>query len=385
MRRFLLIPILVIGSWVSLSSHPITVDGDDSDWIGTPPPVDSYGVSLGEGIWTDAANDDLGDGGDAPFASDNPGGYTYPDTSLYTGDEADLLEWRVTPDLSNNTLNFLVRLGGFTELWQPIVVMTIDLDHQTGSGQVWLPQNADVQVSEENAWEYAVAIADGNILVFDANWQNVTGASQVALNPSTGVIEFSVDVSGWGTLPDHLYFTVASGLGEFGNFREVDSTSSLWYGAGGVGTDGTGNDPFWVDPDVYDLCFVSASDQPNDLNNYSDGTQGQPIAPAVIRPTTVQVVNLNALGIQEQSRWEPIRRRVVLAPDHGILTLYHLPEEARLLNLYDATGHLLRSFPIPPSSRDVVSLNIQSLRTGVYFLKVVGAQDTQSYRFIWVR
>ncbi len=384
MRRVLFISILLIAPWAVLSSHPITVDGDDSDWIGTPPPVDSYGVSMGEGIWTDAANDDVGDGGDAPLAADNPAGYTYPDTSLYTGDEADLLEWRITPDLNNNLLNFLIRLGGFTEYWQPIVVMTIDLDHQTGSGEVWLPQNADVQVSPENAWEYAVAIADGNIKVFDATWNDVTGTSQVALNTSTGVIEMSVDVSGWGPLPNALYFTVASGLGEFGNFREVDSVSSLWYGAGGVGSGGSSNDPFWVDPDVYDLCFVAAADQPNDLNNYSDGTQGQPTAPAVIRPTTVQMVSLDALDVMEQAEIRP-ERRVALVPDRGVLTLYNLPRGTRLLTLYDATGHAIRSFPVSTSLPGPLTLDIQFLRTGVYFLRIIGTQDTQAYRFIWVR
>ena len=59
-------------------AHSIIVDGDASDWIGTPGAEGTLVFSGQEAIWNDYADDDIGDGGDALLASDNPSAYTYP-------------------------------------------------------------------------------------------------------------------------------------------------------------------------------------------------------------------------------------------------------------------------------------------------------------------
>lgn len=366
-----------------LHSHPITVDGDDSDWIGAPPPTDTYGVSMGEGIWTDSQNDDLGDGGDAPFALDDPSPYSYPDTSLYTGGEADILEWRITTDLNNNRLYFLVKMADFTMLWQPIVVFTVDTDHVPGSGQTWLPQNADLQVDSTIMWEFSIVIADGNVFVMDQDWNDVTGNSEIYLNPDNEIIEVGVDVSPWGSLPPQLYFTAVAGLGDFGHFREVDSLSSTWFGSGGVGIGGSDTGRFWVEPDVYDLAFVAASDQPNDLNTYSDGTQGEPLKPAVIRTTSAQLVDLNELSVKESEVTKPVES-TVLWISNGYIVLKSIPQEINTAEIYGTSGKIRKTFQLK-QPRFNHMLDIRALPNGIYFLRLKGNNLQVIRRFIWIQ
>lgn len=342
MRKLFWVCVLVL----PLGAHPITVDGDPSDWVGVPPAgPDQFGYSAAEAIWTDAVGDDLGDGGDAPNALDDPGPYAYPDTSLFQGTEADILVFRITSDPVDTMLYFLVELAGFSLTWQPMVVVCMDLDHVTGSGEIWIPQNADLQVSPENAWEYAVVLWDNQVRVFDSTWTEVTGNSVAVFDTAHGVIEAGVDVRSFPQIfGGTVYFTVASGLQDFGNFREVDSTASTWQGGGGIGMNGSGDPPYWADPDVYDLCFVASADQANDLNGYSDGSSGGPVAPSVIRPTTVQPVNLaQTVGVREngeESLPRQISLRVVNNPARGLAHLYFgLPSQAHVdLSVFDASG-----------------------------------------------
>jgi len=383
MKRFLCILVLIGFSSFNLHSHPITVDGDDSDWIGTPPPTDSYGVSMGEGIWTDSQNDDLGDGGDAPLALDNPGPYSYPDTSLYSGGEADILEWRITPDLDSNRLYFLVKLEDFTMLWQPILVFTVDTDHVPGSGQTWIPQNADLQVDSTIMWEFSVVIADGNVFVMDKDWNDVTGNSVAYLNPDNEVIEVGVDVSQWGSLPSQLYFTVEAGLGDFGHFREVDSTNTTWFGAGGVGIGGSDTGRFWVEPDVYDMAFVVASDQPNDLNTYSDGTQGEPLKPAVIRATSAQLIDLSELSVEESGNSRP-PNSTVLWISNGYIVLKSIPQGIKTAEIYDVSGKIRKTYILKGNSFRHM-LDIRTLPDGIYFLRLRGDSSQVLRRFIWIQ
>ena len=288
-----------------LYSHPITVDGDPSDWIGTPPGVDSFHYSSGEGIWNDAVGDDLGDGGDAPYAADNPGPYTYPDTSLFLGTEADIVEWRITVDTSSQMIYFLVKNAGYDVIWTPWVGIAIDLDHEYTSGQVWLPETADLKVDSINAWEYLIRLWNNTIRVNDPEWNNVTYGSVVVFDTTNDLIEIGWDVSQLTPNPfdfEVFYVTVYSGLEEFGAFREVDSISSLWHAGGGIAGES--------DPDVYDLCFVDSGDQANDLNNYTDTEV------ATIRPTTVGQIILSSLGVKENMRREfPSKINLSISPN----------------------------------------------------------------------
>jgi hypothetical protein len=291
MKKFIVGCGLALSLLSFLYGHSILVDGDPSDWIGTPPSVDQWTVDQGEGIWTDAIGDDLGDGGDAPNASDNPSEYSYPDNPLYLGTEADITEFRVTDDFGERMIYFLIRLADFADPSYPMIVILADVDHITGWGQEWIPSYGDLRVSDENRWEYAFVIHylipageqtySGVVDVYDQWWNMIPGNHVAYFNPDSDVIEIGVNAVFpiWGR---DVYYTVLSGLQdsdplspEFGNFLEVAYNATSQSGGGGL--DG------WSDPDVYDLCFTPSSEQYLDLNNYTDD------ASAVIRSTTVQM------------------------------------------------------------------------------------------------
>lgn len=264
--------------------HPIIPDGNPGDWLSPSPPVDSFFIDTqhGEAIWNDMEMDDLGDGD-----------YTYPINPAFTGNEADLVEFRVTDYPDSNYLYFLIKLKGFEYIWQPILVITMDLDHVYGSGQAWVPQYADYVVDSLIFWEYAVVIWDGWVALLNSSFSNVTGPNSYAsFNPDNEVIEVRLDCSymepkPWNT--GGAYYSVMVGLQDFGNFREVDLTPSEWRGGGGVGY-GEGH-PDWVDPDIYDLGFVVSYDQQNDLNTYLFNPFNPNLSrPAKLRNTSVRFI-----------------------------------------------------------------------------------------------
>ncbi len=270
----------------ALWAHPITLDGLTDDWTGTPPvfantfKIDS---TAGEAIWRDAADDDLGDGD-----------YTYPlgiEGVPFLGTEADLVEFRATDNPDSGYLYFLIRLQDFDVQWKPIVVLTLDLDHTWGSGQIWLAQNADYWVDSLVLWEYTVVVWDGWVKVMDSGWNDLTDSLCGAVfNADNDVIEVRVHVNeNWALPPWEMggaYYGLAVGLQDFGNFREVDSVASDWHGGGGVGEGEGGID--WVDPDVYDLGF--ATDQVNDLNTYVYDTASGFWQPAVLRAASTRYI-----------------------------------------------------------------------------------------------
>jgi len=278
------------------SSHPITVDGDASDWIGTPGGTDVFVYSGGEGIWNDSKDDDNGDGGDAPNASDNPTAYTYPDTNVFKGTEADIEEFRVTGDESANRIYFLVRLD-YEITWMPFVVICVDLDHISGAGQADAGGYSHVNLDPLNEWEYVIQVQNMGVTVWDSTWTNVTGGSENfwTPNPTDGLIELGIDVSGWSPSPwgRTVYFTVLAGLQDFGHMRDVYYSSSLWQGGGGLNG--------FSDPNVYDLCFVSASSQPNELNRYTDSSW------TTLSPGTVGEVDMNQIVPVEFPTWGNIK------------------------------------------------------------------------------
>ena len=274
-----------------LSAHPVIVDGDPSDWIGTAPPTDSWTIDQGEGIWTDAIGDDLGDGGDAPNAADNPAPYSYPDDPSYLGTEADIIEFRVTDDFDTRMVYYLIKIADFEIAYYPMIVILADVDHIAGLGQDWIPAYGDLRVSDENRWEFAFVIhyfippgsqtLEGVVDVYDQWWNLIPGNHVAYLNLDDNVIEVGVNALFpiWGR---DVYYTVLSGLQnsdslspEYGNFLEVAYNATSQNGGGGTDA--------WSDPDIYDLCFVLSDSQYLDLNNYTDD------ASAVIRPTTVQM------------------------------------------------------------------------------------------------
>lgn len=347
---------------VRLWAHTITVDGDPSDWVGSlPQVVDTYVTSAGEIIWRDAVNDDNGDGGDAPSAPDNPTGYTYPTDSTYTDGEADITEWRATSDGQN--LYFLVKVDSFTSVYYPLITIMMDIDHVAGSGQVYVPQNADLMVSPAIQWEYAVVIADDNVKVFDQNWTDITDSVNASayLNPDNGVIEVGLNalklLPSGNVLDSTVNFVVTAGLGEFGNYKEVDSVATQWHGGGGMGANGSEADPDWLEPDIYDLCFVKSTDQANDLNTYK--YPGDTMA--VIRATSSLQVDMPSIsGIKEQSNQLQNKTGNIFVLSHRDLTLGN---NITGILVYRSDGTLVKHI----SGKTIKS---GSLTKGVYILKI---------------
>ena len=302
MHRYIVAVALLVA--VRLYAHSITVDGDPTDWIGATISQNDTGyVDGGEYVWIDTVGDDIGDGGDALNANDNPDGYTYPTDSSFTGGEADIVQFRLTADDQN--MYFLVKLDSFASVYTPMVVITIDVDHVSGSGEVWLPQDADLQVDSLIAWEYAIVLGDDNIKVFNSSWTDITDSvqAQAVFNPNGGYIEAGLNTSllnsSVNILDTTIYLTCAAGLNEFGHFKEVDSLATQWHGGGGIGSNGSTDSIFWVEPDVYDLAFVPHNEQVNDLNAYNDST----LTPSFIRATSAAEVNMKDVsGIKEEHK-----------------------------------------------------------------------------------
>ncbi len=367
MKKVIVIFAIAIG-WSSGWSHPITVDGDPSDWIGAAPSTDQFTYSAGEAIWNDAVDDDLGDGGDAPYAADNPEPYSYPTDTLFLGTEADMVEWRYTYDRSNNKIYFLIKINNYDITWMPFVGIAMDLDHVWGSGQEWLGGFASLKVDSAILWEYNILLRDNRIVVYNAQWDSVGGTNEVVFDTANNTIEAGVDVSEWSPNPldvDSIYFVVYSGLQDFGNLRGVDSVASQWQGGGGTDS--------WTDPNVYDLCFVPADDQVNDLNNYTDSTA------AVVRATSAALVENHLLSVHEDPVASPhVGFRLLSMGINGVSLSLSLTTGSRVrIEVFSASG---RRVAVPfdemmtaGNHRLFLPLN---LRSGIYIIRTrIGASS----------
>ena len=253
---FLLTSAVLLASLPHVKAQQITVDGDPSDWIGTPPGEDNKATySAGEFIWRDELNDDVGDGD-----------YSYP-TSLEAG-MADLVEFRVRID--ENYIYFLVKLRTLSNVFDsdagfsgPLVV--IGIDAEPGSGQEWVAQEADLKCSSEHLPEYQIVVARQQV-VLDENWDVLASSSDgtVLCRGSTehNAIELAVPLSTVGDpYGGSWYMFVVVGLEDetkWNYFREVDAQASASYGGGGVGSGGSDATPDWAEPDVYDCAFYSS-------------------------------------------------------------------------------------------------------------------------------
>ncbi len=350
-------------------AHQIIVDGDPSDWTGVAPAADHFAYSHGEAIWADAADDDLGDGGDAPYAADNPEPYSYPTDTLFQGTEADMLEWRYTFDEASNRIYFLITMNNYDITWMPFVGIAMDLDHAWGSGQTWLGGYASLKVDSAIFWEYNILLKDNHIVVYNAQWDSVGGTNEVVFDTANNTIEVGVDVSQWAINPitdvDSVYFVVYSGLQDFGNMRGVDSVASRWNGGGGTDS--------WVDPNVYDLCFVPSDDQANDLNNYTDTSA------SVVRPSSAMLVENHRMGVEETGfAPAPFDFHINNVLRNGLSVRFHVPEPSDMsIEIYSPDGRLV-SMPLDKhmSAGDFNMFIPVNLRSGIYILRIkIGASS----------
>ena len=258
MKKLMLIAAVFLAGW--LRAHPITVDGDPSDWIGIP--ADTAVIDSGEWIATDLTGDDLGDNGDAPNAPDNPGAYQYP-SGIPTG-TGDITEVRITLDTPiEDTLPTyfygLVRVDSLNQ--NTIVTILVDVDTLIGSNMT--PDGSDIVT--ERAWDLSILLYNGEFHMYDFTGNPLNLPHQVAFNYTEGVIEFGFSVE---QLPEpsgmYIWTAVYSGTTFNGQYTEVDSLPSSVSGGGGMVGE--------YDPDAYDVLAPSLDSQTAFLSSYTSTT-----------------------------------------------------------------------------------------------------------------
>ncbi len=228
-----------------------TVDGDPSDWIGTPPSeVPGSIVSNGEFIVTDPVNDAL------PFWRSD---WNWPIRS-----DVDIVEFRLTGD--ENNLYLLFRFNTMENEWSYYMMVAIDVtpDDPSDGFNSWLPDYADVELGGNYSgqhvswqWDYIIAInrdwdddpsrGNSTIGVYDHNW-TITPTGTVAFNPTYKVIEASVPWSSIGGLDTYLNSSIRIWIMVFAN-----DYGGVWDPYDNSATDDQGN-PCLVGADVYDIA-----------------------------------------------------------------------------------------------------------------------------------
>lgn len=332
---------------------PISVDGFTEDWAGVSPSDDDVGyidATVGEYIWKDARDDDQGDGGDAPLASDNPSSYTYPSGSQFLGTEADIEQFRIAYDDTN--IYFLVDLGdSIPHNWMPFVVILIDKDGATNGANsidygTYYHTYAKVD-GISHKWDYQIICTreggDFRQKAVDAEGDDLSAFTLMAQNLEKNVYEVSVSLGVLGNpVGETWHFAVLACLGEHGGsdggkIRNVNYSASS--GNGGGGLNGV------TDSNIYDLIGASGASQYADLNNYSDVFQ------TVISNSWVSVEFSPTTSIEESTQpRETLLKIFALLQNSpnpfGDFTIinYQLPTAGHItLKIFNNAGQLIRT------------------------------------------
>jgi len=232
---------IVVGGAARVAPAPKVVDGDVSDWIGTPTGLGGTAIySAGEYVYQDYLTDDHGadDGRDAerldtldPLRAAEPRTYKLDPVAQVVGDEfgvdgpplisakpqygdasigklsheADLEEARVAADASR--LYFLVRTAGMTVT--PSTAVLVLLDTEPGGAYT-----APGGLSTAAEWAF---LAAGNQML-SATHKGVAvscdAACSVATNAAgfTNALEIGIDKASLGTLPTAVGVGIATGV-----------------------------------------------------------------------------------------------------------------------------------------------------------------------------
>jgi len=244
---------IIIMSWAgAVPAHTITVDGDPSDWVMTPPASSNTGaigrsLSLaGEYVWLDAGADERTD-----FAS--------PDTRV------DIREVRITADATRlHVLVLMTDIDLASGNGAPQVQVAIDRDGVPSSGAVWFAVMSDTQVAPGAAWEYLAVTHFGSgrpAAVYDTSWLDVSGGAAASSCSATNeAIEISLPWSVIGGAPAApLHFTIVS-------LRGNDTTDEAWDIGGGSVSDVLDAVTNYGNPGATSNTFAEVSDA---VLNYS--------------------------------------------------------------------------------------------------------------------
>ena len=206
---------------VCFAMAQITIDGNPSEWTGTPPSNDndwkySAGTAggLNEWIWKDASGDERRDFGNPPYSG--------PDTRV------DIIEVRIASDA--NYLYFMVKMNDIDQATGDGAPMVqISIDRTAGSGQEWLGGYADTKVHNDARWEYLITTRFGSnnfdLRVWNTSWQ-ATYTGEAAISAVHNAIEGKVPWSAIGGSPGSSAFRFT-----FSSYRanQYDDTWDVQY------------------------------------------------------------------------------------------------------------------------------------------------------------
>ena len=306
-----------------------TIDGDPSDWTGTPGADNSWSVSAGEGIWRDIAQDDTGNGSviypncthsspliidyaGAPWTGPPTEALAYPDKYVAGtepfwykhGGMVDLKEFRVTADSSN--LYILLRFENMgsqeiavewnkevhtsgsgandTNFGKILAQVYIDKDRVLGSGRTDATMQGNFEFDPLCAWEVVLNVAGDvlrgypNVQLADGTtyYHNVSADCYADCDIYPSAIEMKVPFSEIGDPRGKTWrFVVVAGGFDEGKYRYISSTKwltvdvswmALFHFAGQAGEWwGLGNDS-----NIVDMAFTaSKAEQEALLNSFS--------------------------------------------------------------------------------------------------------------------
>ena len=372
-----------------LQSHrvSINIDGSLDDWGSMrPTQVDSWLLDgrANEYIWRDAIDDDLGDGGDAPNAADNPEPYIYP--TSFTGTEGDIDEFRVAYD--ENNFYFLIALAGSPGSTSvPYSIILIDKDG-AASGRTNVESKTEVNLGTNHAWDFKITANNGKINVFDASETDISTGSLFAQNLDQDIIELSVPIATIGSPTENWSFALLQTLGAVDQVREI-----LFYA--NPSRSGGGTDEL-SDPDIFDLIGASGEAQYNDLNNYTDTSY------TILSNSWVNVAYIPSaiVGIdQPRSHIQQIPNEFKLLQNYpnpfnpSTTVRFDLPEAAEVhLVVYDILGReviQLVNERLEPGHRQVIwngkTARGMDVPTGIYIARLVTPRYTNSIKMVLLK
>jgi alpha-amylase len=238
----------------------ITIDGNAADWPAASL-ADDTGAVLPQHVyrWLDAEHDD-----------DGPGGYAYPTDNVFSGGDADIVDFALAYDTTNVYVMIRPRvINPAASFFTPH--FGIAIDSIPGSGIVDLGYDqatgargiAEAQIRSDTAQDFEVSFTGprGAMLT---NTQGDTIPIASAFSQQTGVVELAIPRAAVALQGDQLLvnMVVYSALETFGGMREVGLEAGRWEPGGGI--------IVISDPDIFDLAGGSAEDQVTDLSSYDE-------------------------------------------------------------------------------------------------------------------
>jgi glycosidase len=219
MKRLVLGGVLSLLAGLPCQAGPRTVDGDPSDWTGTPSATPHTDASSGdEWIYTGAAGDERTD----PPGTDET--------------NADLTEVRLTTD--GTSLYFLFRFADVTDVNKVNVALTLDVDHSRVDTQYdWVGPDSDLTVGRPILrWEqilsfHGIAGAPAIELWAGGSWYSPPSGAQIAISPANDVAEARIALADLAPFPmsptGDFLMTVTSFVGTGNNNASNNSTFDI--------------------------------------------------------------------------------------------------------------------------------------------------------------